>query len=80
MIWEFHGYGGQLAVIDDNWKAVRQRVRSKKPGGWQLYDLNRDPAEVQNLATKHPEIVKRLEEAFRKDRTKSEKYKLPIYD
>ena len=80
MIWEFHGYGGQLAVIDDSWKAVRQRVRSKKPGEWQLYDLNRDPAEAQNLATKHPEIVKRLEEAFRKDRTKSEKYKLPIYD
>lgn len=80
MIWEFHGYGGQLAVIDGKWKAVRQKVRSKNPGAWALYDLKADHAEANDLAASHPGIVKRLEAAFRKDRTPSAKFKLPLYD
>lgn len=80
MIWEFHGYRGQLAVMDGKWKAVRQQVRTKKPGAWQLYNLETDPAEAKDLAAKHPEIVKRLEESFRKDRTVSARNKLPLYD
>ena len=80
MIWEFHGYGGQLAVMDGDWKAVRQSVKRKKPGAWELYHLGRDRAESNNVAEKHPEIVKRLENAFRADRTPNPRAKLPLYD
>lgn len=80
MIWEFHGYGGQIAVMDDQWKAVRQKVKSKKPGAWELYNLDDDRAEAKDLAAKHPETVKRLEEAYKKDRTPNPRAKLPLYD
>ena len=80
MIWEFHGYGGQLAVIDFPWKIVRKKVKSKKPGKWQLYDIRKDPAEDNDLAKQNPEIVNRLEAAFKKDRTPNARAKLPLYD
>jgi len=80
MIWEFHGYGGQLAVIDFPWKVVRQKAKSKKPGKWQLYNIRKDPAEGNDLAQQHPEIVNRLEGAFKNDRTPNARAKLPPYD
>ena len=80
MIWEFHGYGGQLAVIDFPWKVVRQKAKSKKPGKWQLYNIRKDPAEGNDLAQQHPEIVNRLEGAFKNDRTPNARAKLPLYD
>ena len=80
MIWEFHGYGGQLAVIDFPWKVVRQKAKSKKPGKWQLYNIHKDPAEGKDLAEQHPEIVNRLESAFKNDRTPNARAKLPLYD
>ena len=80
MLWEFHGYGGQLALNDYPWKIVRQDAKTKKPGAWQLYNLEKDPAEANDLAAKHPEIVSRLEAGFLKDRQPNERNKLPIYD
>ena len=80
MIWEFHGYGGQLAVIDFPWKVVRQKAKSKKPGKWQLYNIRKDPAEGNDLAQQHPEIVNRLEGAFKNDRTPNARTKLPLFD
>ena len=80
MIWEFHGYGGQLAIIDFPWKVVRQKAKSKKPGKWQLYNIRKDPAEGNDLAEQHPEIVNRLEGAFKNDRTPNARAKLPLYD
>ena len=80
MIWEFHGYGGQLAVIDFPWKVVRQKAKSKKPGKWQLYNIRKDPAESNDLAEQRPEIVNRLEGAFKNDRTPNARAKLPLYD
>ena len=78
MIWEFHGYRGQLAVMEGKWKAVRQNVRTKKPGPWELYDLDQDPAEATNLAQKHPAVLRRLEKAFLADRTVSARYPLKL--
>ena len=80
MVWEFHGYGTQLAVMDGPWKAIRQKVRTKKPGPWELYNLDDDPNEKTNLAKKHPEILERLKEASKTDRTPSPRAPLKIYD
>lgn len=80
MIWEFHGYGGQLAVIDGNWKAVRQKARRKNPGSWELYDLKNDPQEKKDLAAAKPKVLQKLIKASREDRTPSPVFKFPLYD
>lgn len=80
MIWEFHGYGGQLAVTDFPWKIVRQGAKRKDPGPWQLYHLENDPGETTDLAGQHPDIVARLETTFKNDRSPNPRTKLPLYD
>ena len=80
MIWEFHGYGGQLAVMDGPWKAVRQGVRSDNPGAWELYHLEHDPGEARNLAQDHAGVLARLVQAFQVDRSPNPVFPLPLHD
>lgn len=65
--WELHERsGGAIQAIRwDDWKAVRP-----KPGGQvELYDLKKDLAESNNLADKHPELVKKAVETMNAART-----------
>lgn len=57
-----HGYdedNPDLAVIDGKWKYLV----NLDGGDPQLYDLSADPGETENLATAHPEVAERLQEA-----------------
>lgn len=60
----FFEWRGGLAVIDGDWKLVKQKVRPQdaKSGlwrfstqEWELYDLSKDRTEINNLAASHPE-------------------------
>ncbi len=52
-----HSMGGHFAIRKGKWKLVpKPRV--------QLYDLDADPKESQNLAASHPEIVKEMAETL----------------
>ena len=79
MIWDFHGYGGQVAIRDGRFKAVRRNLLGR-PTPWELYDLEQDEVESNDLAEAHPEILRRLETAYRKTRTAEPDFPLPIYD
>jgi len=65
--WEFHERGFQQAVRMGPWKAVRL----KKDAPLELYNLDRDPVEQQNLAATEPEIIKRVEAYLTTARTES---------
>jgi arylsulfatase A len=80
MIWEFGGYGGIVAIRDGRWKAIRRSLRRQPPADWELYDLDADRKEQTDLASQHPEIVKRLETAYLATRTVEPDFPLPIYD
>jgi arylsulfatase len=54
LYWEFPGYGGQQAVIEGEWKAVRQNLGTGAVKT-ELYHLARDPSEKEDVAAKHPE-------------------------
>ena len=64
MIWEFAGYGGQVALRSGKWKAVRQELNRKKPQDWELYDIEADSAESHDLSAVHPEIIQELEDFY----------------
>lgn len=51
--WKFNQ---QTAIRSGKWKLV---------DGKELYDLDKDPGEVNDLATQHPEVVKKLQGKFR---------------
>ena len=80
MIWNFTGYGGIVAVREGDWKLLRRDLNREKFADWELYNLSEDPAESTNLADQHPDVVKRLEAAFIKDRTVEADFPLKAYD
>ncbi len=57
LYWEFHERGFQQAVRMGPWKAVRPR----KDAALELYNLDADPAERQDVAARNPAIVKKIE-------------------
>ena len=55
------------AIRKGNWKLVRlnEDIHSKsRPPAWQLYDLASDVGEQHDIATKHPEVVRELDQLF----------------
>lgn len=68
LYWEFHEGGFQQAVRMGDWKAVRPQ-----PGeALELYNLQTDLAERQNVADQNPEVVAKLEAWLKTARTDSE--------
>jgi arylsulfatase len=80
LVWDFHDYGGIVAIRDGKWKSVRRNLLTPKPAQWELYDLEVDRNETTNLAAKHPEIIQRLEKFYVESRTAEPDFALPIYD
>lgn len=61
MYWEHHGVcGGQQAVRDGRWKAIRLGTGTASPRAVQLYDLDADPGERQDLAAEQPAVTARM--------------------
>ncbi|MEY3491878.1 MAG: Arylsulfatase precursor, partial [Verrucomicrobiota bacterium] len=63
----------QQAVRMGDWKGYR--LGTKAP--LELYNLKSDPAEKQNLAAAHPDIVKRIEAIMTAEHTPSPYYDAP---
>ncbi|MEM7782589.1 MAG: arylsulfatase, partial [Planctomycetota bacterium] len=57
LYWEFYERGGKQAVRSGNWKAVRMPMFT---GRIQLFDLENDLGEANDVASQHPEIVERM--------------------
>lgn len=60
LYWEFHEGGGRKAVRKGNWKLVCYNVSDPEKATTELYDLNSDTGEQNNVARQHPELVKEL--------------------
>lgn len=65
--WEFHESGGRQAVRWGKWKAIKLAVTKVPDPAIELYDLDKDPQEMNNVAAQNPEIVKKMDELFSKD-------------
>jgi len=51
----------QCAIVRDHWKAVRFKGKPKQP---ELYELGKDPAEQNDLASQRPDMVADLNKAW----------------
>jgi arylsulfatase A len=65
LYWE---YFDQQAIRYGNWKAIR--LEANKP--LELYNLDADIGEQNNVAAKHPDVVTHIEKLLRTARTDSE--------
>ena len=53
------------------WKGIRLNVRKDPNSPIELYDLSKDIGEENNIALKHPEIVKEIELAMKESHVES---------
>jgi len=58
-----NGKDSAIAVCGGKWKLI-VRYGDDQSRGHELYDLDQDPGELNNLSAKYPEIVKRLADAY----------------
>jgi arylsulfatase A-like enzyme len=72
LYWEFHERGGRQAVRKGNWKLVKYNVLDPEKTTTELYNLENDLGEENNMAEQHPEIVEELSEIMKNARTESE--------
>ncbi len=75
LYWEFHEKQGRQAVLQGNWKAVRLNVNKNPHGTPELYNLEVDPEEKYDVASKYPEIVNRMIDIMDHARIPSEEFK-----
>jgi arylsulfatase len=71
LYWEFPSYGGQQAVRLGEWKGIRMRI-NKGNMTLQLFNLREDPSEQHDVASLHPEIVKKMEQIMVREHTTPE--------
>ena len=74
LMWDFPGYGGQLAVRMGKWKAVRRGLRRKPDAPLQLFDLENDIGETTDVAKQYPDVARKLGRLMVESRTE------PLYD
>jgi arylsulfatase A-like enzyme len=65
--WEFHENDGRQAVRWGKWKAIKLEVTKVSDPSIELYDLEKDPQEINNVAAQNPNIVKKMAELFSKE-------------
>lgn len=68
LYWEFPEYQGQQAVRMGDWKGIRKEIK-KGNMTLELYNLKDDPAEQNDLAEAHPDIIKKMEDIMVKEHT-----------
>lgn len=71
LYWEFHEQGGKQAVSMGKWKGIRLNVLQNPDGPLELYDLEKDPGEENNIAIEHPEIVAEIDRIMNESRVEN---------
>ncbi len=74
LYWEFHEWGGRQAIRMGNWKAVKNGVKKNPSAKIELYNLDTDISETNDLAEENPEVIKEMEALFAKARVANKNY------
>lgn len=71
LYWEFPAYGGQQAVRLNQWKGIRKDIMSENNLEIELYNLDEDIREENNVAGRHPEVVDSIRTIMEREHTVS---------
>ncbi|GAB3652193.1 arylsulfatase [Echinicola sediminis] len=79
LYWEYHGEAGKQAARIGKWKGVRRNIREGNKAV-EIYDLENDLGEENDLAEIYPEMVSKMEAVFSEAHTPSSTFELGYLD
>lgn len=71
LYWEFHENGGRQAVRMGKWKGVKYNAAVNPGSPIELYDLDTDVSEKNNVAAQHPDIIKQIANILKQARVEN---------
>jgi arylsulfatase A-like enzyme len=80
LYWEFPAYGGQQAVRMGVWKAIRKNLKKDPGAPIELYNLEQDPAEQNDVAAMYPDVLIKINDIMRTAHTPSDTFTFPALD
>lgn len=78
MVWTGGGYGGQAAVRIGDKKVLRRQLfapQAKQPCNWEVYDIQNDPEERNDIADKEQDLVRQAIDILDKEYKASEGFR-----
>lgn len=76
MYWEFTSQGGKQAVRKGKWKLVKLDVLNPDKTRIELFDLETDRSEQNDVSEKYPEVLDEMKKLLETERTESEEFTL----
>lgn len=67
LYFEYPENGGQVAIRMGDWKGVKKNLIKSPNAEWELFNINKDPLEKQNLSKEYPNIGKRFDKIISKE-------------
>jgi arylsulfatase A-like enzyme len=72
LYFEFPEKSGQVAIRMGKWKGVKSNLKANRyTAKWEIYDLQEDLSEKNDIAAQHPELVSKFEEIMKKEHAPS---------
>ena len=72
LYWEFYEMGGRRALRKGDWKAIRYDLNNHPEAPLMLFNLVDDPGEEHDVSSRHPELIREMEQLMQQAHTDSE--------
>lgn len=79
LFWDFNGYGGQQAVRIGPWKGLRRNLLRGNTK-LELYNLQNDIGEQNDVSAQHPDLVQHIEKILREQHQPSPLFPIKVLD
>jgi arylsulfatase A len=78
MVWVFPEYGGQVAVRFGDFKVLRRNLKTRRPLGWEVYNIAEDRSESKNLANERQDLIDKAIETLKSQTDENELFPVPL--
>ena len=74
MYWEFYEKKGWRATRFGKWKAIQKNMHKGDKGAIEVYDLENDPSEKNDISSLNSKVLKKAKRIFEEAHVPSEHY------